>query len=80
MLLQNRDALCDALITHMCRCARYKPSDVIGLAAAKTNVFVQSQPRRHRRLLSDDDPRPLATLAQQHVELGAAHGDGAPVG
>jgi hypothetical protein len=35
LLLQNRDAFCDALITDMCRCARYKPSDVIGLAAAK---------------------------------------------
>jgi hypothetical protein len=35
MLLQNRAAFCDALITDMCRCARYKPSDVIGLAAAK---------------------------------------------
>jgi len=31
-------------------------------------------------LLSDDDPRPLATLAQQRVELGATHGDGAAVG
>jgi hypothetical protein len=35
MLLQNRDAFCDALITDMCGCARYKPSDLIGLAAAK---------------------------------------------
>jgi Tripartite tricarboxylate transporter family receptor len=38
-----------------------------------------SSPRRHRRLLSDDDPRPLATLAQQRVELGAAHCDGATI-
>jgi hypothetical protein len=31
-------------------------------------------------LLSDDDPRPLATFAQQPVELGAAYCDGLPVG
>jgi hypothetical protein len=42
MLLQNRDAFCDALITDMCRCARYKPSDVIGLAAAKLTYFALS--------------------------------------
>jgi hypothetical protein len=35
MLLQNRDAFCYALVTDMCGRARYKPSDVIGLAAAK---------------------------------------------
>lgn len=39
----------------------------------------QSSPRRYRRLLSDDYPRPLATLAKQRAELGAAHGDGAAV-
>jgi hypothetical protein len=39
-----------------------------------------SSPRRHRRFLSDNDPCPLATLAQQRVELGAAHGDDATVG
>jgi hypothetical protein len=50
--------------------------------AFEPNVFAQSPPRRHRRLLSDDDPSPLATLAQQGVELGATHGDGsaAPTG
>jgi hypothetical protein len=31
-------------------------------------------------LPSDDHPRPLATLAQQRVELSATDGDGAPVG
>jgi hypothetical protein len=31
-------------------------------------------------LLSDDDPRPLTTLAQQRVELGTAYCDGAAVG
>jgi hypothetical protein len=44
------------------------------------NVLAQSPPRRHWRLLSDDDPRSLSTLAHQRVELGAAHGDGAAVG
>jgi hypothetical protein len=32
------------------------------------------------RFLSDDDPRPRATLAQQRVELGVAYGDDAAVG
>ena len=31
-------------------------------------------------MLSDDDPCSLATLAQERVELGAAHGDRATVG
>jgi hypothetical protein len=44
------------------------------------DVFAQSSPWRHRHLLSDHNPRPLATFAQQRVELGAAHGDGAAVG
>jgi xanthine dehydrogenase iron-sulfur cluster and FAD-binding subunit A len=42
-LLQNRDAFCDALITDMCRCARYKPSDVIGLTAAKRIAQMRPQ-------------------------------------
>jgi hypothetical protein len=38
-----------------------------------------SPPRRHWRFLSDDNPRPLTTLAQQRVELGATNGDGATI-
>jgi xanthine dehydrogenase iron-sulfur cluster and FAD-binding subunit A len=61
MLLQNRAAFCDALITDMCRCAGYKPPDVIGLAAAKLtysrshrragigNCFLKSQPTAFHR-------------------------------
>jgi hypothetical protein len=39
----------------------------------------KSLPCRHRFLLSDHNPRPLTTLAQQHVELGAAYCDGATI-
>jgi hypothetical protein len=42
--------------------------------------FFPSPSRRHRRLLSDNHPRPPPTLAQQRVELSAAYGDGAAVG
>jgi hypothetical protein len=48
--------------------------------SSKPNLFAQSSPRGHWDLLSDDDPRPLATLAQQRVELGAAYGDSAAIG
>ena len=45
-------------------------------------MLAQLSPRRHRHLLSYNDPSPLATLAQQGVELGATHADGsaAPTG
>jgi hypothetical protein len=39
-----------------------------------------SPPRRHWRLFSDNHPRPPTALAQERVELSAAHGDGATVG
>ncbi|HEY2227131.1 MAG TPA: hypothetical protein VGI22_05190 [Xanthobacteraceae bacterium] len=48
------------------------------MTEASDNVFPQSSPRRH--LLSDNHPRPLATLAQHCVELGATQGDGATIG
>jgi hypothetical protein len=55
MLLRNRDAFCDAPITDMCRCARDKPSDVIGLAAAKRIAqMISIEMRLHRdRKMSD---------------------------
>ena len=49
------------------------------MEATKWLKPAQSPPCRHRRLLSDHNPCPLATLAQQRVELGATDGDGATI-
>jgi hypothetical protein len=51
-----------------------------GEKAIKSCVRAHLSPRRHRRLPSDDDPRPLSTLAQQRVKLSAAYCDGTAVG
>jgi hypothetical protein len=57
MLLQNRDAFCYALVTDMCGRARYKPSDVIGLAAAKR--IAQMRPQASPQTLRPSDPQTL---------------------
>jgi hypothetical protein len=42
-------------------------------------VVIQS-PRRHWHLLSNEDPSPLTTLAQQRVKLRPADSDGTTIG
>jgi hypothetical protein len=49
MPLQDRDALRYALVTDMCSCARDKPSDRIGLTAAKRAAQTMRAPPQQAR-------------------------------